>query len=113
MYTYIIQFTIIEVNFAFMVIAIVHWVYFHPSIHFPSTSHYPNILLFRPLNLTPSNLFNTPLAALYEAPYADKTSWNSGSAAGCVAANARSKTYKSTALSSSCMEAVVRPKSMR
>lgn len=45
--------------------------------------------------------------------YAASTDAKRGSEAGCVDAKARSRTYRSTALSSTRVEVYARPKSMR
>lgn len=61
----------------------------------------PSILRFRPLIRTSSSFLNTVGACLKHPPYASRSSPKRHSARGCVLPKALSKTYKSTARSSS------------
>lgn len=72
------------------------------------------MLRLRPRSRTSSNLrlmFFHSLPILFS--YALRTEANNGSDAGCVEENARSRTYKSTALSSTSVDIYAKPKSIR
>ncbi|PKY00775.1 hypothetical protein P168DRAFT_335663 [Aspergillus campestris IBT 28561] len=70
------------------------------------------MLLFRPLKRTSSNRFKAVAAPLKLSRYPFSTSSKNCSVWGCVLPNARSRTYRSTARSSSCALCAARPKSI-
>ena len=72
----------------------------------------PSMLRFLPRIRTSSSFFSTTGACLKHDLYASSSSPNKHSALGCVLPKARSKTYKSTARSSSCTPPLASPRSI-